>query len=279
MRIRAKYILIGLAVLLPAISRAQQPKIKFRDRLGDSTKLVNTAVKPPKVKGPKPLRGELSGGIRLSTDGYGIFVDKGWFRGGEDFGQSNRDRFYHVRLLQFELLERKHPKEIRSNGVLPGLSFQPSSYILGKINSFYAFKIGYGRRRLIAGKPDPGTISIHWTYLGGLSAGLLKPYYLNLRSSGDTKYADSLLRQFISPENITGKSSFGKGFNEIKVIPGIYVKTGLHFDFATGRKSVMALETGVNLEYYTSKIQQMVGQDPNALFFAFYASLQFGKRW
>jgi hypothetical protein len=70
-----------------------------------------------------------------------------------------------------------------------------------------------------------------------------------------------------------------KGFNEIKFVPGLHFKTGLHVDFATGRKSLMALELGVNGEYYTSKIQQMVGQDPKALFLNFYASLQFGKRW
>lgn len=268
-----------LAILLPATIHAQQPKIKFRDRLGDSTKVVNTAVKPPRVKGPKALRGELSGGIKLSTDGYAIFVDKGWLKGGENFGQGNRDRFFNVLVLNVELMERKHPKEIRSSGALSGISLQPGSYILGKINNFYTFKVGVGARRLIAGKPDPGTLSIHWTYVSGLALGLIKPYYLNLRSSGETKYADSISRQFISPENIIGRASFSKGFNEIKVVPGFYVKTGLHFDFAPGRKSIMALETGINLEYYTQKIQQMVGQDQSALFFGFYASLQFGKRW
>jgi len=278
MDIRAKYILLLLAIALPWISEAQPSKIQYRDRLGDSLKLVNTAVKPPKVKGPKALRGELSGGIRLNTDGYGIFVDKGWLRGGELFGQNNKDRFFHVRLLQFELLERKHPKEIRSNTSIPGLS-QPGAYILGKINNFYVFKAGYGGRRLIAGKPDPGNISIHWVYLGGFAAGLLKPYYLELYSSGETKYSDSLVREFISPNNIIGRAPFTKGFDEIKFVPGIHLKTGLHFDFATGRKSVMALEVGVNGEYYTSKIEQMVGQDPRAYFFAFYGSIQFGKRW
>ncbi len=278
MRIKAKKILLLLAVMLPASVWAQQPKIKFRDRLGDTTRLVNTAVKPAKVKGPRALRGELSAGIRINSDGYGIFVDKGWLTGGDEFGQSNKDRFFHTRLLQFELIERKHPKEVRSSSAL-GISLQPNSYILGKINNFYAFKIGYGRRQMIAGKPDPGTVSIHWVYLGGFAAGLIKPYYLNLYSSGETKYADSIARYFISPENIAGKASFTKGFNELKFVPGLYLKTGLHFDFATGRKSVMALEVGVNGEYYTSKIEQMVEQDPKAFFFNFYASLQFGKRW
>lgn len=279
MKIRAKNILFLLAILLPFGLFAQQSKIQYRDRLGDSTQVVNTAVKPPKVKGPRPLRGELSGGLRLNTDGYGIFVDKGWLKGGDEFGQKNRDKHFHVRLLQFELSERKHPKEIRSNNALGGIGLQPSSYILGKVNNFYMFKIGYGRRQMIAGKPDPGTISIHWVYLGGFSAGLVKPYYLNLQRNGETKYNDTIVRDFISPNNIIGKAPFTKGLNELKFVPGLYAKTGLHFDFASRRKGLMALEVGASGEYYTQKILQMVGQDPKALFLNFYASLQFGKRW
>lgn len=277
MKGKAKKILLLLALVVPVCAWAQPAKINFRDRLGDTTRLVNTAVKPPKIKGPKALRGELSGGIRLNTDGYGIVVDKGWIKGGDNFGQNNNNRFFHVRLLQFELIEHKHPKEISSSSLFSGIT--PSSYILGKINKFYAFKIGYGRRQMIAGKPDPGTVSIHWVYLGGFSAGLVKPYYLRLRRSGDTKYSDSIIQEFVSPNNIEGKAPFTKGLNELKLVPGIHFKTGLHFDFSTSRKAVMALELGVNAEYYTSKIEQMVGQDPRALFLNFYGTLQFGKRW
>lgn len=263
--------------MLPVCAWAQPSRIKFRDRLGDSTRLVNTAVKPPKVKGPKPFTGEFSAGLRLNTDGYGIVVDKGWVRGGEEFGQKNNNRFFHVRLLQFELIEHKHPKEIASSSLFSGIT--SGSYILGKINKFYAFKVGYGERRMIAGKPDPGNVAIHWVYLGGVSAGLVKPYYLQLLRQGDAKYSDSIVQDFVSPNNIAGKAPFTKGLNELKLIPGFHLKTGLHFDFATSRKMVLALELGAMGEYYTSKIEQMVGQDPRAMFLNFYATLQIGKRW
>lgn len=278
MNVSTKLLYIFLLLAAPVLSYAQPSKIKFRDRLGDSTQLVNTAVKPPKVKGPKAISGELSGGIRLNTDGYGIFVDKGWLKGGETFGTQNRDLLYHVALLQVELQERKHPKEIASNQLL-GPGGQATNYILGKINNFYTLKVGYGRRQMIAGKPDPGTFSVHWVYLGGFAGGLVKPYYLMLnRGYGEQKYNDTIAQVFVSPGYIDGKSGFTKGLNELKFVPGVHGKTGLHVDFSAGRKAVAALETGVNVEYYFSKIEQMVAQKPQNAFLNFYASLQFGIR-
>jgi hypothetical protein len=279
MKLNTKSILFSIVLMMPACCLAQKSKIKFRNRLGDSVVIVNTAQKAAHVKLPPVLRGELSGGLKLNSDGWSIFVDKGYLRGGDRFGAINRDKFFHVRLFEFELSEIKHPKEVKANSILPGISFLPGAYILGKINSFYQFKIGYGRRQLIAGKPDPGTISIHWVYLGGFSAGLLKPYYLELLSLGEVKYTEGIETDFVSPGNIKGKAPFGKGLDETKFIPGVYFKTGLHFDFSTKRNGLTALETGISGAYYTQKIVQMVRQDPKQFFFNFYASLQFGKRW
>ncbi len=278
MLISSKNILLLMLAVFPMAVYAQQSKIQFRDRLGDSLVVVNTAVKPPKVKGPSALRGELSGGLRLSTDGYGIFVDKGWIKG-DAFPNNKESRFYHVRLLQVELSERKHPKEMKTNSAFGGLGLEPSSYILGKINNFYTLRVGYGRRQMIAGKPDPGTVAVHWVYVGGLSLGLVKPYYLELQSLGTRKYTDSIINEFTSEMQILGKASFTKGFNELKFVPGAYVKSGLHFDFANKRKGLMALEVGASAELYIKKVEQMVLQEPKAIFFNFYGSFQLGKRW
>lgn len=279
MKLTTKNILLLLAILLPSHLFAQRSQIKYRDRLGDSTVLVNTAVKPPRVKGPPALTSEFSGGIKINTDGYGIFLDKGWLRGGDDYGSENKDKLFNVRILEFELIERKHPKEKMSSNTPGIISFGSNSYILGKVNKFYAAKLGYGNRKLIAGKPESGTFSIHWVYLGGVSAALIKPYYLKIRGEGDVKYesADSNNLSFISPNVIEGRASFFKGFNELKVVPGAYIKTAMHIDFSNTRKTLWAMELGVNAEFYTQKIQQMVWSDPKSIFLNFYAAFSFGK--
>lgn len=276
-----KRLILFFIILLNGIAmsvQAQPSKIKFRDRLSDSVELVNTAIKPPKVKPPKMLRGELSGGLQLNTSGWGVLVDYGRYFGMDKWG-NKPEEFSNVHLIQLEIGEIKHPKEMRNNASFLGLGMQQTSYILGKINTLYHIKLGYGQRRLIAGKPEEGAVSIHWVYAAGFAAGLVKPYYLNISGFGNVKYSKDNEEYFINPNTILGASGFAKGFNELQFVPGGYLKTGLHFDFANRRKTKFALEAGVNGEFYTKKIEQMVGQDPKNAFGDFYLTLQVGKKW
>lgn len=275
----AKSILFFLLLAIPLSGLAQPSHIKFRDRLGDSVILINTAEKQLRVKRPPVLRGSLSGGLRINSNGWGLFIDKGYLYGNNEFGSINRNKFFQSKIIEFSFSEIKHAKEIKANSVLPGLPFQPDAYVLGKINNFYQANLGFGFQHLLAGKPDPGTVSIHWVYLGGFSAGLLKPYYLELYNLGTVKYSKDIQTDFISPGLIMGKAGFSKGLDEIEFVPGIFLKTGLHFDFARHPKGLMALEAGVYGSYYFKEIEQMVGQKPKQIFLNFYASLQFGGRW
>lgn len=275
-----------LCLLFLCCSIAVQSRAQFK--LADSNKIVQKPVPPhPVIKKPKPIRTEISGGIRLATNGWGIFVDKGWVQSDE----KQSDQFYDIKLAQIELEEKKHPKEVKrtNNYGSQGGENSPKPFIYGKVNNFYALKVGYGKRKMIAGKPEHGTVSIHWVYVGGLSAGLLKPYYLDVQKNNATKvesikYSDSTAEQFLGiPTNvdfnyIIGSSGFSKGLNEIKVIPGLHVKTALHFDFATSKATVLAVETGVNAELYMKNIELMATAKATPYLVNMYASFQFGKR-
>lgn len=274
-----KILFIILLFLLPINVFAQPIKMKYRDRLKDTLELVNTEIKAPRIKKPPTLKNEMSGGFKLNSDGYGFFVQRGFLRGSDEFGSENQNRFFQVRFLELELSELKNSKEIKANSALPGMNAQVGAYILGKINTVYQVKLGFGNRFLIAGKPDPGTFSVHWVYLGGFSMAVLKPYYLELYNLGEVKYNDSIANDFVSPGRIMGKAPFSKGFSELTLVPGLYVKSGLHFDFAAKKSWVSAVEVGAAATGYTQKINQMVNQKPQQFFFNLYASLQFGKKW
>ena len=279
MKRNIKILFLTLLFLFPISVFAQPIKMQYRDRVKDSLELVNTALKAPRIKKPPTLKNEMSAGFKLNSNGYGLFVQRGFLRGSDEFGSENQNRFFQVRFLELELTELKNSKEIKANPALPGMNSQVGSYILGKINTIYQVKLGFGNRMLIAGKPDPGTISIHWVYLGGFSMAVEKPYYLDLNNLGEVKYADSIANDFVSPGRIMGKAPFSKGFSELNWVPGLYVKSGLHFDFAAKKTAVSALEVGAVVTGYTQKLDQMVNQKPQQIFFNLYASIQFGKKW
>ncbi len=240
---------------------------------------------PVRKKRIKPIRTELSLGIRFNTDGWTVFLDKGWVK---NLGRP-KDLFYDVKLLQVEFSEKKHPKEIkRSNNLGTFTSEQAKPFIFGKLNNFYTFKVGYGKRKLIAGKPVAKTVSIHWVYLAGISVGLQKPYYVEAYIDRDQtgvftqetiKYEEETKSAFLSRQNIVGSAGFSQGIGETKIVPGAHAKTAVHFDFAASKKVKLAIEAGVNAEIYTSSIPLMANQNDVPYFVNMYVSLQFGKRW
>lgn len=285
MKSKIANILSVATLLLLVLPRATQAQTTMKS--GDTTQPgfvvarkagpERPVAKPPAVK-PKAITKEFSGGLRLNTDGWTAVLEKGYLKSKET---KNKDKFFDVLLFQFEFSERRHPKEIKAYG-----SEQQSSdrtFIYGKVNNFYSVKLNVGKRKMIAGKPEPGCVSVHWVYGGGAAIGMLKPYYLDVvRSSGtqeSIKYTPETQSDFLNVYNILGSSGFSTGLGEMKFIPGLHVKSALHFDFAASKKAVTAVEAGFTAEFYSQEIELMATQPKQSFFFNLYAGIQFGKRW
>lgn len=240
----------------------------------------NTTVE--RKKRPKPMKHDLSGGIRLNTDGWSIFLERGRIKTPD----RSTDYFYDMPFWLLEFGEKKHPQETkRNNAVAGGGNNATRPFAYGKISNFYTFKIGYGKRKMIAGKPklyedvEKNTVSIHWVYAGGLVAGLEKPYFVDVNGS-PVNYTDSTKEIFLNQTAIQGSSGFSEGIGKTKIVPGAHGRTGLSFDFAATKKMKLAIETGVNVEVYARNIEIMANQQNYYPFFVnAYASIQIGKRW
>lgn len=223
---------------------------------------------------------EFSGGARINTDGWSAFLEMG--------RRKSRER---VTYYQFEFAEKKNPKEDKKPGAPKGVDtygfvYSEKPYIYGKKNNFYQAKLGIGQQRLIGGKGNKNGVLVNAIFYGGISIGLLKPYYLNVQdtisnSVVQIKYGQSATydQAFTDRGAIVGGAGFGKGWGELTVVPGLHAKTGLRFDWARFNEVVSALEVGVNAEYYTKDIPLMVFQPDKKFFFNAYLALQFGKRW
>ncbi|OJV54910.1 MAG: hypothetical protein BGO31_16355 [Bacteroidetes bacterium 43-16] len=264
---------------------AQPKKMTYRSRLADSVRLINTQEVEPRVKGPKPLTREHAFGARINTDGWGLYFNYGLIKKNEG-RKSEIDRFYNVLYFQVEVGERYHPKEFRdfSNvGAQPYRNyflsiFSTDMFKFGKINNFYTGKLGVGYRYLLAGKPEASTIAIHWNTNAGLALALLKPYYFKSTSNADMKLDpnDENLVNVLAYTQFTGGYGYRKGWDELKVTPGGYLRTGLKFDYANRKKRVAGFELGLGAEMYFTGINQMALQDAKSVFVNAFVSFELG---
>lgn len=207
-------------------------------------------------------------GIKLATDGYGIFYEKGKFK-------TNKKTV----LYQFELNEKKSPKDHKvATGSFNGYNF--NSVVIGKLNNFYQFKVAIGQQHLIGGKGNKNGVAVTALYTGGLSFGILKPYFYDVATSNISetrlKYKEILDSGY--SQAITGASGFTVGWSEAQFRGGLNAKTALRFDYGRFNQAVTAIEAGVTGEYYFGEIPMLYGTPEKHFFFNAYVSIMFGKR-
>ncbi len=203
-------------------------------------------------------------GIKLSTDGYGLSYEWGRFK-------SNRV----ATIFQIEINEKKHKKEKRTS-LLSGFNF--NSLIYGKLNNFYQVKFGMGQQRIIGGKGNKNGVAVMAVYSGGLSAGLVKPYFVDVEDNFGQRVRKTYPTIIDSNYLEQGASGFTVGWNEVMVRPGAFAKAALRFDYGRFNETVTAIEVGLNAEYYSSKIPQMAFNKEKQFFFNAYITLLLGRR-
>jgi len=207
-------------------------------------------------------------GVQGRTNGYGLFYELGRM-------QTNRK----TNIYRVDLTEIKHAKEEKSSDA--GIFFG-NPFIYGKINNFYQLTFGFGQQYILGQKGNKNGVAVSAVYNGGLALGLLRPYYLEVEDpmGGDNltiKYSEDNRDLFLGP-TIVGAAGFGKGWNEVKIKPGAFVKTALRFDYGRFNEVVSGIEVGLSLEFYGSKIPIMVDQKDKQMFFQGYIALLFGRR-
>ena len=214
-------------------------------------------------------------GIRLNTDGLGLMYEKAYMK------TPKLANFFSI-----EVNEKRHTKEQKKSLQIPagGFTFFGTPYVYGKRNSFYQVKLSYGQQRMIGGKTNKNGVAIYSIYGGGLAVGLERPYYVRVVDNGgpdgtrDIKYSAADSAAFLEPGNIIAGTGLRKGWGEMKVVPGVHAKAALRFDYGRFNETVAAIEIGLNIEAYSRKVEIMLLNPSQQVFFNGYISLLFGKR-
>ncbi len=229
---------------------------------------VNTLIRQAE-EGVLVYRKQSIFGFQFRTNGYGAFYELGRMK-------TNRK----TSIYRLDITEIKHQKEekLPSGG---GLVFG-NPFIYGKQNNFYQATLGFGQQHMLGQKGNKNGVAVSAVFSGGLALGLLRPYYIEVEdpNGGENriiKYSVQDSSLFLGP-TIIGGGGLGKGWSEIKMKPGVFVKSALRFDYGRFNEVVSGIEAGVSIEFYGSKIPIMVDQKQKQMFFQGYIALLFGRR-
>jgi hypothetical protein len=212
------------------------------------------------------FRNEKTFAILLNTDGFGL-----------SYREGKRINYLNKKLLEFEFSTLKDAKEVKiSNPYIE----TPGTFVFGKLNSVFLIRGGIGRQHEIYKKADQGGVAIRYFYTGGPVISFAKPiYYKILDPISQYEYQikeEKFDIKTIDPSMIYSKSSFFKGLNETKILPGIFAKGGFNFEYSKQDKIIHAIELGAQVNLFPKEIPIMATTSNKAIFFSLFASYRFG---
>ncbi|MBE0662056.1 MAG: hypothetical protein IH597_06270 [Bacteroidales bacterium] len=219
------------------------------------------------------LRKEYYGGIFINSAG-----------GGMEFRKGANTTYFTKWLYEVNLLELKSNRETR---VYNPFYRNSRSFVYGKLNNLYVLRVGGGQQKLLNRKPYWGGVELRYFWFAGGTAGFTKPVYLYIIKEltiNPPYYEYSLIAEKYDPnkhflDNIYGRASLTKGFNEISIHPGVYAKAGLSFEIGRQNQKVSAVEIGAALDFFPTGVRMMAVRDPERFFLTFFVGYYLGKRY
>ena len=219
-------------------------------------------------------RNESTFGLVAHSNGFGVNYRRGRHVTG------NRKR-----VVEFEFVNIRHPKEVKVVNPSPNLESAKGFYY-GKLNSLLVPRVGVGFQNVLYRKAERKSVEIRYSSFLGASLGLAKPVYLEIIHerfvNGDhiveisTEQYDPLKYTL---DDIYGRGPYFKGFDHLKIYPGGYAKFALSFEYADLRNDVKVIETGFTVDVYPKVVPLMATTQNHQIFVNVYVALIYGKKW
>lgn len=252
---------IGLLGLLMSSASAQD---------GKSGKRLNTNFDKEFV-----YSSSWAGQAKLRSDGWQVGAE-----------YSKYKTYAKTTIFQFDLGLYKHPKQARQSknpygGWFNSNGIKPFSY--GKTHTLFTLHGAVGQKFLLAEQAKRNGVMIQYYYAGGLALGFLKPYYL--RVCGDdlctfyeeVTYEKGIDNNFTNYDYIVGGAGFGKGW-KLKFRPGVHFKTGMAFDWSNQDNIIKAVDVGISVDSYFSKLPMMFSKENKFIFVNAFVGFTMGKK-
>ncbi|PID87754.1 MAG: hypothetical protein CSB06_03710 [Bacteroidia bacterium] len=168
----------------------------------------------------------------------------------------------------------KHPKERkRVNGYVNS----SRRFVYGKANEAFNLRFAFGRQIELFKKADYKSISIRLIYSGGPALTFLKPIRYLVYQSQKKEAEWEFFKKGTPIQYIIDRTPFHKNFENIQLLPGIFLRTSFGFEFNDRDKRISLLEVGITAEAYLKRVKIME-IDKNPFFIpALYIAYRFGK--
>lgn len=186
---------------------------------------------------------------------------------------------YNKRVFDFSFVSMRHPKEVKMSNAL--LYANAKSYVYGKLNYLFILRTSIGTQKILNENPYWGGVEIRRFLSFGPTLGFTKPVYLYISDISGVFPVQKLERY--DPEihfydNIYGRGPFFKGFDEIKIYPGLQFKAGLNFEHSANEELIRALEIGVSIDAFLKAPPIMSFTDNTQFFLTLYINYHIGGR-
>lgn len=203
---------------------------------------------------------------------------------GIQFRTGKRITYFKTRMWEFEFASMKSYKQVK---ILNPYFANSRRYVYGKVNDAFFLRVGMVWKKLLNRKPYWGGVELRFTYGGGFSLGIAKPYYLYVLyfyESPGGGYTYEIKTEKFDPssqswDDIYGRAPFSNGLSEIALHPGLYGRAGLNFEFGKRNTKITAIEVGGALDILPSGLTILANSTNQILFPTIYLTFSFGKRY
>lgn len=177
--------------------------------------------------------------------------------------------------LEFELVEIKHPQENKVLGI------NGYKYIPGKENHLFSFHLSYHWEKILFRKAAQRGVQINRIISIGPAIGLETPYFIKIRNKNGTtiqKQNDANSYGGSGGSTIIGHTNRFSGLGRSKIVPGLFTRLGLSFEFGVTKNEVVGIQMGLQADAYLRKIIMMPKLENDSVFPASYIMIFFGER-
>lgn len=208
--------------------------------------------------------------VGINTNSNGGIVS------GFNFKYSHKNAEKSWLLYSLELVNVRQKKEIKLSSV------NSSSFFPGKTNYLFSIRPSFGKEiNLFQKYPEDG-VRLNFTYSGGPTIGLLKPYFVDYDfiTNGNTITRTVAYDPTIhTVDRIKGDAGIFHKLNEAKPKIGAHVRSSLNFEYGPFPDMMIGVEAGTTLEVFASEIILSQNNVNRQFYPAFFFQLYYGYRF